>query len=547
MRTYNEFSKLGALTLLISAVTLSGCSGSATTEQAQQTQQAVSDEIAVAEEAAAAQQPKITQVADTSAGKKKMTGDWPMWGGSLARNMVNESTGVDLSFEPPLDGKEGKNLLWVKSLGSQTYGNPVVAGGKVFVGTNNGGQYRPKYKDDLGVVLAFSTEGDFLWQLSREKLPQGRVNDWPEQGICSTPAIEGNRMWVVTNRAEVMCLDTEGFRDGKNDGQITDEEDTEKEDADIIWSLDMIEELGVFPHNLATSSPLILGDLVLLLTSNGVDEAHLDLPAPRSPSFLAINKKTGELVWEDNSPFDQILHGQWGSPSVGMVNGKPQVYFPGGDGWLYAMDPAKMGTDEDALIWKFDLNPKDSKWELGGRGTKNAIIATPVFFDNTVLLAVGQDPEHGEGIGHLYRIDATKTGDITETGALWHYGGEDEDGSITGKKGAEVFRRTLSTVAVHDGLVYAADLSGFVHCVDFKTGKRVWEQDLMAAVWGSTMYLDGHIMIGNEDGVLTIYTAGREPKVVRELQFNSSIYSTPTVAGGVLYVTDRSKLYAFKL
>ncbi len=489
--------------------------------------------------------PPVTQVVNNLAGGT-MTGDWPMWGGTLDRNMVNASTGVDLGFKPPLDGTEGKNLLWVKSLGSQTYGNPVVAGGKVFVGTNNGGHYRPKYKGDLGVLLAFSTDGDFLWQLSRTKLPQGRVNDWPEQGICSTPAIEGNRMWVVTNRAELMCLDTEGFRDGKNDG-VTDEEDTEKEDADVIWNLDMIEELGVFPHNLATSSPLVLGDLVFLLTSNGVDEAHLDLPSPRAPSFLAVNKKTGEVVWEDNTPFDGILHGQWGSPAIGMVNGKPQVYFPGGDGWLYAFDPEKMGGDEDALIWKFDLNPKDSKWELGGRGTRNAIIATPVFYENSVFLAVGQDPEHGEGVGHLYRIDATKTGDVTESGKMWHYGGVDEDGSKTGKKEAEVFRRTLSTVAIHDGLVYAADLSGFVHCVDLKTGKRVWEQDLMAAVWGSTMYLDGHVLLGNEDGVLTIFAAGREPKIVEELQFNSSIYSTPTVAGGVLYVTDRSKLYAFKL
>ncbi len=474
----------------------------------------------------------------------KATGNdnWPMWGGTPGRNMINETTGTNLDFAPPLDGAEPKNLLWVRSLGSQTYGNPVVADGKVFVGTNNGGKYRPQYKGDLGVMLAFTTDGEFLWQLSREKLPQGRVNDWPEQGICSAPVVEGDRMWVVTNRAELMCLDTEGFLDGENDGPITDEVDSEKQDADIVWSLDMIEELGVFPHNLATSSPLVLGDVVYLLTSNGVDEAHLELPAPRAPSFLAVNKKTGEIVWEDNTPFDQVLHGQWGSPAVGVVDGKAQVYFPGGDGWLYALDPA-----DGKLIWKFDLNPKDSKWELGGRGTRNAIIATPVFVDNSVVLAVGQDPEHGEGIGHLYRIDATQQGDVTESGKLWHYGGTDEDGSITGDEGAEVFRRTLSTVAVYDGLVYAADLSGFVHCVDFETGKRVWEHDLLAAVWGSPMYVDGHVLLGNEDGVLTIFAAGREKKVVRELQFNSSIYSTPTIAGGVLYISDRSKLYAFQL
>jgi hypothetical protein len=73
-----------------------------------------------------------------------------------------------------------------------------------------------------------------------------------------------------------MCVDVEGFADGENDGVVQDEADNEKGDADIIWKLDMMEDLGVFPHNLATSSPLVDGDLVFLLTSNGVDEAHLE-------------------------------------------------------------------------------------------------------------------------------------------------------------------------------------------------------------------------------------------------------------------------------
>jgi outer membrane protein assembly factor BamB len=311
----------------------------------------------------------------------------------------------------------------------------------------------------------------------------------------------------------------------------------------------MIEEMGVFPHNLATSSPAVFEDNVFVLTSNGVDEAHLELPAPRSPSFLALNKKTGEIAWEDNTPFDMILHGQWSSPAVGVVNGKGQVYLPGGDGWLYALD-AKSGEH----IWKFDLNPKDSKWELGGRGTRNAIIATPVFYQNSVVLGVGQDPEHGEGVGHLYRIDATKNGDISpqtpdgqpnpNSGQIWHLGGIDEDGAMTGTKGAEAFRRTLSTVAIHDGLVYAPDLSGRIHCADFETGKRYWEADVLAAIWGSPMVVDGKVFVGDEDGYMSVFKADKELKKVAEIEFNSSIYSTMTIANGVIFVTDRSRLYA---
>lgn len=488
--------------------------------------------------------------AETESGERVISGDWPMWGGSADRNMVNTTTGVTTDFEIGETVEESKGVLWIADLGSQTYGNPVVAGGKVTVGTNNGAGYRPQQEGDRGCVLCFDEKtGKFLWQLTREKLAQGRVNDWPEQGICSTGCAEGDRMWVVTNRCELMCLDMEGFYDGENDGPYQDEVDKEEQDADIVWVLDMIGELGVFPHNLATSSPVVYGDMVYILTSNGVDEAHLEMPSPRSPCFLAVNKKTGEIVWEDNTPFDQVLHGQWSSPAVGVVNGQAQVYFPGGDGWLYALK-----AESGEHIWKFDLNPKDSKWELGGRGSRNAIIATPVFIEDSVLLGVGQDPEHGEGVGHLYRIDATKTGDISPTledgqpnpnsGQIWHLGGIDEDGSQTGEAGAEAFRRTLSTVAVYDGMVYAPDLSGRIHGVDFATGKRYWELDILAAIWGSPMVVDGKMLLGDEDGILSVFSLGREAKKLKEIEFNSSIYSTPTIANGVMFISDRSRLYA---
>lgn len=482
--------------------------------------------------------------------------DWPMWGRTADRNMMSDAKNISIEFDLQ-KGEEG-NVLWQQNLGSQTYGNPVVADGKVFVGTNNGGGWRKdKYpaEDDKGVLLAFNEkDGEFLWQLTREKLETGRVNDWILQGICSVPAVEGDRMWVVTNRCELMCLDTEGFRDDENDGDIKDEVDTTKEDADIIWNLDLIEEYGVFPHNLATSSPVIHGDAVFIVTSNGVDEAHLDVPSPRAPCFMAVDKNTGKLLWEHNQPFDGILHGQWSSPAIGMVNGKAQVIFPGGDGWVYAHD-AVSGEE----IWKCDLNPKETKWELYGKGTRNSIISTPVFADNSVIIGVGQDPEHGEGVGHLWRIDATKKGDVSaevgeigeagkpneNSGILWHYGGETE--SEDGGDPEAMFRRTMSTVSVYDGMVFAADLSGFVHCIDFATGKRHWEYDMLSGVWGSTLAVDGKVFIGNEDGTLTIFKATSEAAEVlakKDTVNFSAIYSTPTFSNGRMYLSDRTRLYA---
>ncbi len=457
--------------------------------------------------------------------EKAQKGDWPVWGGSPDRNMVSGERGIPHQW----DLKTRENIKWVAPLGSQSYGNPVIHKGKIFVGTNNGGLFRPNIKGDKGLILALDEKtGTMLWQATHDKLPTGRVNDWPEQGICSAPVVEGDRMYYVTNRCELVCADTEGMLDGENDGPFQSEQYKEKEDGDFVWVLDMIEELGVFPHNLATSSPLLVGDTLFVMTSNGVDEGHLNLPAPDAAAFIAADKKTGKILWTRSDPGERTLHGQWSSPAYGVVNGKPQVYFAGGDGWCYALEP-KTGE----LIWKYDLNPKDSKYVLGGRGTKSYIIGTPVFHENRVFLAVGQDPEHGEGPGNLHAIDATKSGDVTGTAQIWHRGGKD-------------YHRTLSTVAVADGLVYAADLSGYLYCLDEKSGTLYWKHDVLAAIWGSPFVVDGKVFLGDEEGDVVILQHGKDMRVLATHNLENSVYTTPVVANGVLYIATRNKLFAIE-
>lgn len=443
--------------------------------------------------------------------------DWVMWGGTPSRNMVSNEKGIVSSW----DVKTKKNVKWVAQLGSQTYGNLVVAGGKVFVGTNNEGLRDPKQTGDKGVLMAFrESDGQFLWQMVHDKLASGRVNDWPYQGVASSPLVEGDRMYYVSNRAELVCVDTEGFRDKENDGEVKNEKLTGEFDGDIVWAFDMMEEVGAFPHNLANSSPVMLGDLIFVSTSNGQDESHVNVPSPKAPAIIAVNKKTGKLVWEDASPGDKILHGQWASPAVGKIGGVDQVVMGQGDGWVRGYE-AMTGKK----LWEFDANPKDSVWPK----TRNEIISTPVIYEDKVYIGNGQDPEHGEGIGHFYCIDPTKRGDITKTGLVWHYGD---------------IRRTISTAAIKDGLIYISDFSGFFHCLDAKTGKAYWKHDLFAAVWGSPMVVDGKVYMGDEDGDIVIIQEGKTLKVLGEYNMGSSVYSSPVVANGVMYITNRNQLYA---
>jgi hypothetical protein len=104
--------------------------------------------------------------------------------------------------------------------------------------------------------------------------------------------------------------------------------------------------------------------------------------------------------------------------------------------------------------------------------------------------------------------------------------------------------RSISTPAIKDGLVYESDFSGFLHCLDAKTGAVYWVHDMFAAVWGSPVWIDGKIYLGDEDGDVTILQAGKTKKVLAEMNMGSSVYSTPVPANGALYITNRNQLYA---
>jgi outer membrane protein assembly factor BamB len=338
--------------------------------------------------------------------------------------------------------------------------------------------------------------------------------------LCSSPAVEGKLLYYVSNRGELICLDTEGFTDGKNDGPFQEEVYKGPTDADIVWKLDMPKELRTAHLFMASSSPVVWEDLVFVETSNARDSNDEAVIAPKAPSFIAVDKNTGKVVWQDNSPGEGILHGQWGSPAVGVVDGVSQVVFPGGDGWLYAFNPR---TGE--AIWKFDMNPKDAQWPK----TRNYGVSTPVFSGGRVFMSVGQDPDHPNGVGHFYAINPALEGDITASGKVWQY---------------DKVRRSISTAAVADGFAYIADMQGVLHCLDAGTGKPAWTYDMMAPVWGSPLVADGKVYLGDQDGDVAVLKAGPELKKIAEIDMGNSVYSTPVPSHGLLFVMTRSELYA---
>lgn len=486
-----------------------------------------------------------------------IAGECPQWGHDHTRNMASDDPGVVETFKAPAidakteqaDMKTAQNVRWVAKLGSQTYGNPTVAGGRVFVGTNNQSPRDPKHKGDRGIVMALdAASGELAWQLVVPKLGTGKVSDWEYLGVCSSPAVEGDRVFVVTNRCEVLCLDAKGQADG-NAGPYTDEAkyvsvdgkpvQIGPKDADIVWRYDMRAELGIFPHNITSCSVLILGERLYVTTSNGQDWTHVTIPNPRAPALCVLDKKTGELAGEEVSGISQrILHGDWSSPSGGEVKGASQVFFGGPDGFLYGFqaEPVKQADGTLALeeLWRVDANPPEHRVKDGkpikypDKYGPSEIIATPVFWNGRVYAAVGQDPEHGMGVGQLICVDpAEATGNATPT-AKWR----------------AAIDRSLSTVAIKDGLLFAADFTGWVYCFDPETGKLHWKHDTESNIWGSPLAVDGKVFIGNESGKLLVYQASREMKLLSAVEVGAAVYSTPVVADGVLYLATQTHLYA---
>jgi outer membrane protein assembly factor BamB len=382
----------------------------------------------------------------------------------------------------------------------------------------------PDFQEDAGVLMAFrAKDGTFLWQDVAPRVERG-LREFLLPSTTSAPYVDGNRLYYVTAECQLRSLDTGGFRDGENDGPYRDEAFQDDAAADIVWELDMCGRLGVFPHEATNSDVLPVGDLLVVSTSNGQNEGHTRVPSPRAPSLIAVDKHSGGVVWRAAIPGDQILHGQWSSPVAADVHGRMQVLFGGGDGWLRAYD-ATSGHE----IWRFDGNPKGVSWApRPGVLSRGAIIASPVFADGRVFLAMGQSPGHGNAPSLLHAVNPNGQGDVTESRLLWT---------------SRAVGRVVGTPIVKDGLLYVGDLGGKIHCLDAATGAQVWSHDTNEEIWGSLLLAGDRVYAGNAGGTMTVLRAGRRKEVLAQIEMPAPLYSRPAAAGDALYVATANRLY----
>lgn len=472
------------------------------------------------------------------------------WGERYTRNMVSNEKNLPSTFNP----QTGENVKWTASLGSHGYATPVIAGGKVLIGANNADQRDPRHEGDRGVLLCLNeTDGSLSWQLVVPRIEGDRHNDWPMIGICSPPTIEGDRVYVLTNRSEVLCLDLNGQADG-NDGTFQGEgwymapsgefpyEVTSK-DADIIWSYDLKLELGMSPHDSPHASILLDGDYLYLNTCNGVDYRHLETRSLKAPSLIALNKHSGSLVAKDDEHFGpRIFHSSWSSPALGEVNGQKLIFFAGPDGIMYAFEAlSKAATKNNRIqsfkkVWQFDCDPKAPKKNIHDYLHNRdegpvTFMGMPVFHKNRIYVTVGGDIWWGKRAAWLKCIDASKTGDITTSGEIWSH---------------PLVNHSTATPAISKGLVYVTDCGKKLHCIDAEKGNSYWTHQLKQDSWSSALVADKKVYVGSRGSDFWILDEGKNKNVRCSVKLDSPIHTTPVAANGVLYISTERRLYAIE-
>lgn len=481
----------------------------------------------------------VAPIASLASFATSFGGDWAMRGRDHSRNAVSLEHNAPVDWKLVGDHRNStkmrRNVRWSARLGAQSRGDPVIAGGLIWVGTDNSRPRNKAESADASVLMCFNEQdGAFLYQYLSPRLELQR--DWPYTGLASSPLVEGDRLWFCNNRCQVICLDIAALQ--SRTGQPR-----------VVWIVDMPSQMGVVPRGVMLGSSAShcsiasYKDLIYVNTTNAA--GNKGVPAPDAPSLICLEKQTGLVRWKDNSPGKNILDVQHGSPLVIERKGGGQVIMGQGDGWVRAFD-----AETGEMLWKFDINLKSAEPLFTANGKRSDLVAMPVVYEGRVYFGVGRQLEMCVGLGRLCCLDTSKRGDISaelddsagrgrrnpNSGLIWEYLGH-------GDEGKNPMHRTLSSVVVHDGIVIAPDFSGLVHCLDARTGERFWIHDTKSQIATSPLIVGDKVFVANEIAVF-IFELSKEKNLIGMREASSLIEASPVYANGVLYVTTRDELFA---
>ena len=515
--------------------------------------------------------------------------DWPQWGGRPDKNMVSAETGLPESFVPGEKDPQGSGILmqttqnvrWAARTGSMTCSTPAVAGSKVFLGT---------MRDDLGLLLCLDeATGKPLWQWVapvRDDVPQtidGRRCEFarfPRQlGVCSSPAVDGDRLYFVSQRLEVLCLTTRGkpksaapakaVKHAPPPGEKPDAAPSKTApkvawpegpgEADVVWSFDLW-AYGIRPSDACDCSPVFDENFVYVCTANGVDrqaEANKQdefrkAPAPGAPNVMVLDKNTGVLVAVDDVRFpERMLHGQWSSLALGKVGDKTLILFGGGDGRCYALEappasaaPVKAGLSAEASGFAKASGLRSRSGCFGGVGTPDESAKAgekPLILKK--VWSVDCNPPEYQVYGDMPLITHYCLGDRRRSDTL----NKVQDGSFVGMSeiiATPVFYKNRVYVAIGRDPEHGRG-RGALWCIDatksgdITQGGKVWLYQGLDRSLSTVSIAGGLVYCADVAGRLHCLDA-ETGKLFWVHETNSKVWGSTLVADGKVYMpTDK--------
>ena len=414
--------------------------------------------------------------------------DWAHWRGP-------EQNGVSREMNLPTEWSltPEKNVAWVSETGGRS--TPIVLNGRVYLNCRTRDDINDpeqKIHSQDQVVCWDAKTGEELWRdkfnVFQTDIPAPRVG-WA--AMCGDK--ETGNVFLHSVSGIFRCY---------------------RPDGTVAWEHSLAEDFGkISGYGGRTQTPIIDEDRVIvsfMATNWGATKG----PAPLH-YYYAFDKKTGELQWV-TAPGGKPKDTNYSVPIVSVIEGQRMLIGGNCDGHVYAMN-ARTGKP----IWSF-------------RMSKRGLNTSPVVEGNLVFISHGEDNIDSPEFGRVQCIDATGTGDVTETHSVWR-----KDGVKAGYTG----------LLVEDGVLYVMADLGNLYAYDTKTGDELWEKDLGTVGKGSPVMADGKIYAPEVNGHLWILKASREGcEVLHESNLSAAdgngvdeIYSSPVIANGRIYLVTRDR------
>ena len=385
--------------------------------------------------------------------------NWPGWRGPRGDGTCAEK-GL------PTTWSTTENVAWKIALPERGNSTPVVWGDRVFV-------TQAIEKEGRRTLMCFDRkEGKLLWQKGTE---------WKEKELshitnpfCASSAVtDGERVVAWFGSAGIFCYDNDGNE---------------------LWKRDLGIQKHIWGYG---ASPVLHGDLCYLNFG------------PGERSFLiALNKKTGETVWNHDEPYNKDgtdeaksgnpdYTGSWSSPLFREVNGRNEliISFPFR---VCGMDPA---TGKEF-------------WTLA--------YTSPLFADGIVVGMGGYD-------GMSIALKAGGTGDVTKELRLWRH---------------PKTKQRIGSGVIHNGHIYIHNDPGIAECSELATGKLVWEERLKGGPnWSSVMLADGLCYTITQAGECNVFKASPKFEVVATNSLGEQSNSSIVPSDGQLFIRTHQHLW----